>query len=318
MEDYRKFGKTLKRRRDILTLAGSGIFLTILVSFIALFLASCEKISDNVRLPEFNEKLVVECFLNPDDTITYIKVATNKNIFGKLKDYQPAGTLSGTISNGEVEAPLSVWSNGLYFHHADMPVEQGKSYTLRVASSKGYSTSATCTVPTRGSYILEADTINYREVYDYYYEWNGQTDRYYYEENYARINLFITDNSDVSNYYTVNTKRVTYDTLYYGKEPYVSLSRSRDKYYSGKTLGTKRLIFSEDIYINLTPTLDSLLVTYYLLAIDDEYRIYENSFDNYTEGEVFTEVSPLYSNIEGGLGIFASYLVADSIRLKIK
>ena len=83
-------------------------------------------------------------------------------------------------------------------------------------------------------------------------------------------------------------------------------------------MGAKRLIFSEDIYINLTPTLDSLLVTYYLLAIDDEYRIYENSFDNYTEGEVFTEVSPLYSNIEGGLGIFASYLVADSIRLKIK
>jgi hypothetical protein len=217
-----------------------------------------------------------------------------------------------------LSAPLSVWSNGLYFIMRICRLNRGKSYTLRVASSKGYSTFSHMYRSYKGELHSGGRYDKLREVYDYYYEWNGQTDHYSYEENYARINLFMTDNSNISNYYTINTKRITYDTLYYGKEPYVSLSRSRDKYYSGKTLGTKNLIFSEDIYINLTPALDSLLVTYYLLAIDDEYRIYENSFNNYTEGEIFTEVSPLYSNIEGGLGIFASYLVADSIRLRIK
>ncbi len=301
-----------------MTPAGSGNLIAMLVLFVALFFVSCEEIADNVKLPEFEEKLVVECFLNPDDTVTYIKVATNKNIFGKLKDYQPTGTLSGTISNGQADVPLSVWANGLYFHHADMPVEQGKSYTLRVTSSKGYSTSATCTVPVRGNYLLEVDTTNYRNVYEYYYEWDEYTEYYYHEDNYVRVKLFLTDNSDVNNYYTTSVKHVTYDTLYYGKDPYVSLSRSSGEYYSGTTSVVKTLLFSEDIYLDYSPAMDSLVATYYLLAIDDEYRIYENSFDNYTEGEVFTEVSPLYSNIEGGLGIFASYLVADSIRLRIK
>ena len=294
----------------------------ILILNITIISVSCEKIADNVILPDFDEKLVVECFLNPDDSVTYVKVATNKNIFGKLMDYQPTGTLAGTISDGVTEINLSVWNKGLYFNHNDLPIEQGKSYTLKVGSSKGYSITAICTVPVRGNYLLEADTSNYTNVYEYSYEYyyNGSyyNDYYFYEEHYVRINLFLTDNSGVQNYYSTSIKHVTYDTTYFGKEPYVSTSISGNNFFSDETKGVKTLLLSNDIYLDFSPSIDSSIVTFYLMATDKEYHIYTNSFENYNEGEVFTEVSPLYSNIEGGLGIFSAYLIADSIRVRIK
>jgi hypothetical protein len=45
----------------------------------------------------------------------------------------------------------------------------------------------------------------------------------------------------------------------------------------------------------------------YLFNIDEHYYSYQNSLDHYTYGDPFSEPSPLYTNIKGGLGIFAAY-----------
>jgi len=48
------------------------------------------------------------------------------------------------------------------------------------------------------------------------------------------------------------------------------------------------------------------------------FQTYHHSLDKYSSGgNPFTEISPAWSNIEGGLGIFASYVV-DSLVFKLK
>ena len=309
----------MKKRDDIVTATrkGAGMMATGLAILIAITLSSCEGMVTNVVLPDFEEKLVVECFLNPDDTVTYIKVATNKNIFGELKDYNPTGILSGTISNGINEISLSSWSSGLYFNHSEMPIEQGKSYTLKVNSNKGFMTESSCNIPIRGKYLLEYDTAHFSVIYEpppYYYN-----DDYYAEQqDYAKINVYLTDNSDISNYYYVALKQETYNNTNSDEYPYTYTGRLANSFYSDGTGNGKILLSSLDYSLTYNDSIDSLYVTYYLIAIDGEYNTYATSFFHYDEGEVFTEVSPLYSNIKDGLGIFASYLVADSIRLRVK
>ncbi len=290
-----------------------AIALAILISII---MSSCEGMVTNVDLPGFKEKLVVECFLNPDDTATYIKAATNKNIFGELKDYDPVGILSGTISDGTKEISLPAWSSGLYFSHTEMPIEQGKSYTLKVSSNKGFLTESSCTIPVRGKYLLEYDTAHFSVIREPSADYYG--DDYVERQDYARIDLYLTDNSDVANYYTVALKQETYNNTNGDEYPYAYIGSMAQGFYSNGTGTGKILLSSLEYNLTYNDAIDSVYVTYYLIATDEEYHAYETSFRHYDEGEIFTEVSPLYSNIEGGLGILASYLVADSIRLRIK
>lgn len=287
----------------------------ILITLSTIFFTSCEKDAQYVELPSFKEKLVVQCFLNPDDTVTYIGVSVNKPVFGELKDYGTTGNLSGTISDGVNEAALSRWSAGLYFKHSDMPIAEGKSYTLKVESSKGYSTEASCTVPIRGSYILEADTTIINLDYSFYGDYDPGPITY--ATQYVRVNAFMTDNSGFPAYYTSSLYYEINDSSYWVNPTKGYINPTGAGFISDPTVAQKRTLGVE-YSTGYNYGLVSGFVTVYLLSIDKEYYIYQQSFQNYNEGELFSEVSPLYSNIKGGLGIFSSYLIADSIRVNLK
>lgn len=290
----------------------------IIITITTIIFASCEKDVTNVDLPDFKEKLVVQCFLNPDDTVTYIGVSVNKPIFGVLKDYGTTGNLSGTISDGVNEVTLSRWSAGLYFNHVDMPVEEGKTYFLKVESSKGYSTEASCTVPIRGSYLIEADTsiftIDYGIPEGAEYDYFGPIN---YATQYVRVNAFMTDYSEFKGYYTASLYYEVIDTTSWIHHSKGYISPLEAGFLSDPTTAQKRSLGVE-YSTGYNYGLVSGFVTVYLLSTDKEYYTYQQSFKNYNEGELFSEVSPLYSNIKGGLGIFSSYLVADSIRVNLK
>jgi hypothetical protein len=65
-------------------------------------------------------------------------------------------------------------------------------------------------------------------------------------------------------------------------------------------------------------TPDSIFMKIYLLNTEKSYYQFHQSLLKYNDGTVpFSEVSPLFSNITGGLGIFSAYTV-DSIVIRIK
>jgi hypothetical protein len=63
---------------------------------------------------------------------------------------------------------------------------------------------------------------------------------------------------------------------------------------------------------------DSAFLKVYLLNTDKSYYDYHRSLGNYDSGDdPFTEPSPVFSNVNGGLGIFAAYTV-DSLIFRLK
>jgi hypothetical protein len=73
---------------------------------------------------------------------------------------------------------------------------------------------------------------------------------------------------------------------------------------------TTRFIF----YFNLNEHLIKSEIIVKVLETDDDYYTYHNSLKNYRgTDEIFTEYSPLYSNIQGGIGIFSSYVVHKKV-----
>ena len=85
------------------------------------------------------------------------------------------------------------------------------------------------------------------------------------------------------------------------------------KEISQRTEGTDRGYYSSP---DSSP--DSVFMKIYLLNTEKSYYQFHQSLLNYDDGTVpFSETSPLFSNITGGLGIFSAYTV-DSIVIRIK
>jgi hypothetical protein len=266
---------------------------------------SCERDVHNIILPDFVQKLVVHSFISSYDSASLVTVSSNQRIYGDLSVTETPGIVSVSISNGVREVNLKRVVAGYIFTHKEMPVEEGKTYSLTVTTDKGLKAEATCKVPVNRNFHLEADTTReYEEIPE-----AGIFDM-------IRINVYLTDYPGEANYFRFVSKYLIYDSMYpdyhilepSGEEPEFISDEGRD---------------GQRIFFNTTRVydpveLDSAFLVIYVLNTDKAYYTYHKSLDNYSGGRnPFREASPLYSNIEGGLGIFASYVV-DSLVLRLK
>jgi hypothetical protein len=267
-------------------------------------LASCEKDANHVRLPEFEQKLVVNAFLSPRDTLSIISVTSNNRLYGVINENTSLGNITATLGNGTKEISPLLSGERFVFRRNDMKIEEGKTYTFRVSTSKGLSAEASATIPIRRPLKIEIDTSSI------FYPYGDGTDNGWWEY-YADI--YLTDYPGESNYYRFAGKEIIYNSNYsfypydydlYPSDPLVFTDKGRD----GKRFLINRVTFdnaSED---------DSAHLVIYVLITDKDYYTYHYSMDNYAGGgDPFTEVSPAWSNIKGGLGIFASYVVDSAV-----
>jgi len=273
---------------------------------IIVMIASCERDIKNISLPDFEQKLVIHSFISPYDTASLVTVGSNQRIYGDLTTTEVPMVSSVTISNGEQEIILKEVPSGYIFTHMEMPVEEGKTYRLTVTGENGLKTEASCRVPIRRNFYPEIDTLH--EILEIPEAGINQ--------KMIRADVFLTDYPGENNYFRFVSKYLVYDSIYtvlpifepYGEEPEFISDSGRDG---------ERLFFNTvsvpDPYQN-----DSAFLVIYILNTDRDYYTYHQSLDNYSGGESpFIEISPVYTNIEGGLGIFASYVV-DSVVVRIK
>jgi hypothetical protein len=165
---------------------------------------------------------------------------------------------------------------------------------------------ASCTVPLNRNLKLEADTLraDYINPYGPVYS------------NFL-IRIFFTDFPGEDNYYRLYCEQETYK---FSPKPInytTRFSGFTNEFFSdnGKK-GEKSLITS--ININDIKNIDSSFFRIYIFNTDKAYYDYHISLKNYNSGEdPFTEASPIYSNVTGGLGIFAAYTV-DSLVFRLK
>jgi hypothetical protein len=97
----------------------------------------------NVRLPDYNQKLVITSFISPSDRVSEITADVTQRVFGDINDPETAGNLEAYISNGTKEISADTTRTGFRFSMNDMKIEEGQTYTLRVVSDKGQEVRAT-------------------------------------------------------------------------------------------------------------------------------------------------------------------------------
>jgi hypothetical protein len=278
---------------------------------------ACETNVDYVNLPEFKQRLVINSFLSPSDTVSYFYVSTNKKLFGELNSEEPLGKLTGFISDGINEVALDTSSKGLKLGNKSMQITHGTTYKVKVTSESGLSAESTCTIPLKREYQMRLDTFSIvRQLPE---GMQSPTGSYYRSIDFK---FSFQDVPGEENYYRIASK-----TIVYYKNPTTQESRKSEyflsfekEYDTDKGLDGKNIVFTtigNYNYFFKSPR-DSTIVKIFLYNVEKSYYLYHKSLEDYNDGgNPFSEATPVYSNIDGGLGIFTSYTI-DSLILKYK
>lgn len=277
----------------------------LLVSLLVLA-TGCEKVANNVDLPEFRQKLVLGCFMTPSDTVTYIKISSNWPVYGDTQTDLPVGNLSGSISDGKEEIPLDTFEYGLKFDHRKMPVEYGGTYHIRIQSDLGMTAESTCVIPKKQSVTIEADTFSVPQ--------NNSWDPF---KRRMDIRISVQDIPGEENYYMLRAEGRGFSRHYFPNYSPLPLL-IEDNLVSDKNLDGKKFIRDTDTGINYFMDFDSCNVVIYIYMLEKSNYLYQKSLNDYHRRMgPFSEPTPAYSNVHGGLGVFTSYTVDSAVfRLK--
>ena len=279
-------------------------------AFILIFSASsCEKEVKQARLPTFEQKLVIASFISPSDSTCFITVSSNRRLYGDLSAFESPGSLSGTISDGYTTLVLDSALKGLKFTNSKIRTEPGKTYRLKVMSDKGLAAEGECTVPQQRDFMIKADTFSVLHAVPGYNTWRE-----------FNIDISFNDFPGEVNYFRLNGTFTGYLTP---EEP-GNFEIVRRQLLFSRELFTDKEADSESVIKSSTGLAqsfsyyDSAFIKIYLMNTEKSYYLYHKSIEDYDSGDdPFSEVTPVYSNITGGLGVFTSFTV-DSLIFRIK
>ncbi|HPI70784.1 MAG TPA: DUF4249 domain-containing protein [Tenuifilaceae bacterium] len=261
---------------------------------------SCiEDVPDDI-LPKAEPKLVVESFISPNDTIRVRickSLPINYNYYltsdDQYNEFPPLRDASVSIRNTHTGDPVSIpydSLSGFYvLYPSQFSVEKGQEYELKVNHTELGETIARTRVPSSTPDLLSVkiDTV---EVHTYE---GVETD---YD---LVISGIIKDTGGEKNFY-----RIIFTFYYCYEYDYVYCYTDMvEKLISDTGSDGQELPFTLYIY--------GYSWQYYkvkILSTDINYYHFHRTLENWSEGNPFVEPTPVYSNIEGGLGIFGSYL----------
>jgi hypothetical protein len=279
----------------------------LIIFFVVFAGISCEKDANTGKVPQFRQKLVVTSFISPRDSVSFVTIESNERLYGDLRNLEPLGKVKVSISDGTEKIDLQKGNNQFYFRKKDMAVGAGKTYHLEVTSENGLKADAHCSVPLQRDLEIKADTISVHHSYPDGVSWSE-----------LRIKVFLDDPPGENNYYCAEAQMLDYNKNY-GGYPYITdLYNGNEKWFSDEGNDGKR-IYANEFSTQYHPSnSDSVKTVIYILNTDKEYFNYHQSLGKYAGGEdPFTEVSPVFSNINGGLGIFAAFTV-DSLIIRLE
>lgn len=289
-------------------------------------LISCEKEAD-IETPSSTPKLVIHSFICPDDTIVKVHVSTTRNIFGLLNDYPKDIAASIVMFDGEEAVEFyPMYEEGFWF--SKHKIMAGKEYKL-VVKCPGYpDVTATCKVPQIRTLDVEIDTTSEFVKYEFFDPNFPQSQSDYNGFFAQKIVVKFSDMAGEANFYNV----LAYTSIekYNGTETQVLYPQAREgeDYYNGPISykvftdklrdGSDFLCSFKNVYFNNDTSQYAININALVLETDAAYYQYHSSLNNYSgTDEPFTEFSPIYSNIQGGMGVFASYVKYLNV-LKLK
>lgn len=307
-----------------LILIKKSFFPTLSVCLI-FWLMGCDSLRREVdpdRLNREAAKLVVTCFLSPQDTVLAVKVSRSQPVLEENTGFSYAGInvpdATVMLSEGGRSVTLRYDARLGYYQAAisQLPVVVGRTYTLAVQTPTGERAEANCTVPE--SIALNEIVLDSAIANDF-----GLTVKRYYarlrwRDPAGKPNFYqlVGDNEYTQrSWYQPSPNTPIRDTLYQlrGNWLFDNGSTSTDIGRDGQELvsvrGRLAMFYT---FINGQQELSSRPVgqlNAYLLHVDENYYRYYDAVERQSQvsGNPFAEPVPVPSNIQGALGCFGAY-----------
>ena len=267
------------------------------------FIASCTKNADNIPLPNSDAKLVVGCFISPQDSFIVVTLTRSNPIFGKSQNYSSQPTdATVIISSGSSSMKIPYnGSTGYELAASLFPIIAGTNYQLKISTPQNEMVTANCTVPISAipSFQIQEDSINLT-VNIKWQDIPNQANYYKVMGYQFKKNRFQTGRQDT-------LYDLTHNEVMYGGSKRNTLNLINDQDKDG---GQFKVEFKVASFLYYPDPSNSFIrgFDFCLMNLSHELYTYIYSLDNaYNDGNPFSEPSPVYSNINGGLGIFAAF-----------
>ncbi|WP_077923740.1 DUF4249 domain-containing protein [Spirosoma sp. 209] len=293
-----------------------------------LLLAGCDSLRQEVEpkgITREGEKLVVTCFISPQDTVLVALVTRSLPVLGTADPIlTPTSVRDATVTLSDGSQTITMTSTIgrlpliAYDYRADareMPIIVGKTYTLTVSVPDGRQVTARCTVP--GPVPIDQVVLDSSITNEF-----GLTTKNYH----ARLRW--RDPAGQPNYY-----RVAGDNEYTYRSQYVPTpggpvkdtlikTRSGWTFNNGSTttdigrdgqeiVSQRARLAIAYSWINGQQQVSRPTgpINAYLLSVDENYYRYHDSVERQNEvgGNPFAEPVPIQTNVQGGLGCFGAY-----------
>ena len=265
------------------------IIYIISIAALLCFFSSCVKDAD-VKLPAVESKLVINSFISPQDTIIRVAVTLSQPLYNNSN----AGQFFN-VSNASVLINDGVNSKTLIYNSIEnyysigisqLPIVVGTTYYLTVSTPDGKNITATTSIPNANSTL----TFSSHYVND-----PNQQDSTY------SITTFWNDSPGTEDYYRVSY----YEKQFYPGAIDTSYSILFSGNYSDKDKDGTTL---SDIFEVYKAYSIGNMGELYLIHATKEYYLYHTKLaDAANSLGPFTEPVQMYSNINGGYGIFAGF-----------
>ncbi|MFD2515032.1 DUF4249 domain-containing protein [Pontibacter locisalis] len=282
-------------------------FLLAGLALIAVTLQGCEKDVANFDMST-TPMLVVTSFISPQDTALAVELRRTQPAIGKQSSYEELKVTDATvtISDGSQTVNLTYHTaHDKYFTSKNsLPVVAGKSYFLKVTTPSGDKAEAVCTVPLLTG--IRVTELNYNVT---------PMVNYGYPMNLHKISFKWQDAPGVENYYHLVSYR-TYKYTY-GYPPVIETQHEaaytdNSKIFIGDAKQDGNILHSPEFTITSgdpdhAPKPINVVA---VLAVTDRayYQYHQTVLSQENDGgNPFAEPRQIYSNVQGGLGVFAAY-----------
>ncbi len=318
----------------------------------SVYFLGCDSLRQEVNPDRLNReaaKLVVTCFLSPQDTVLAVKVTRSQPVLGNGVNVTDSslglGVTDATVTLSEAEGGRSARldfnnmpheTNEIFPYYSvsarQLPIVVGHTYTLTVQTPAGERATSTCTVPgpvAITSVSLDSVTEN---------QFGRQFKRYFVRSRWldpaSQINYYQV--SGVFRFLRVCQNCPTTQTQQREEFTYLRFNGNSDFSDNNGTLLTDRtadggIMLSGRGFLgsyfdnggNAQPGFGvqykTATVTMNLLNADQAYYQYQDAVERQSQvsGNPFAEPVPVPTNIQGALGCFGAYNRSSlTIRLK--
>ncbi len=278
------------------------ILTSLFLIIILLAMVSCEKTVTNVTLPDAKPKVVVFSYLSPDTDTIVAEVFYSRTI------NQPSGIEKTGIKDAQVIiSDLGGQSVQLQYNNLKnnyfAPVNAGflkenSMYFLEIKTTNGEQVQSVCVLPVQNASLrithIDIDSTQIQGMIRG--RFRVEFDDIAGKPDYYRI----IARAVVRRIYDTDTTVVEYGLGFNYGEHYISV-KDRD----GETFAAETQV--ELLRVPNWVNEQLLGLKFYLLATDEHYYRFHRSLQNYVPDNPFSEPTIIYSNVDGGLGVFAGY-----------